>query len=104
MSADASILFPRAARRERAANLTGELTPRRSSLVISLVRFQHRQERLLRDVHLADHLHALLARGLLRPELALAGDVAAVAFGRHVLFHGRDRLARDYAAADGGLD
>ena len=36
-------------------------------------------------------------------KLALAGDVAAVTFGRHVLAHGLDRFAGDDLSADGGL-
>jgi MinD-like ATPase involved in chromosome partitioning or flagellar assembly len=45
-----------------------------------------------------------LALFLLFEELALARDVAAVAFGGHVLAHGRDGLAGDDLAADGRLD
>jgi hypothetical protein len=41
---------------------------------------------------------------LLVEELLLAADVAAIAFGRHVLAQRRDRLARDDLAADRGLD
>src|SRR5438128_1755456 len=40
---------------------------------------QHGQERLLRDLHASHALHALLAFLLLLQQLALAGDVAAVA-------------------------
>src|SRR5262249_17377926 len=50
-----------------------------------IVRLEYRQERLLRDLDLADLLHALLPLRLLGEKLALAGDVAAVAFRRHVL-------------------
>ena len=42
-------------------------------------------ERLLRHLHMAEHLHALLASLLLFEQLALTGDVAAVALGEHVL-------------------
>ena len=49
-------------------------------------------------------LHALLALLLLLEQLALARDVAAVALGQHVLALGLDRLARDDARADRGLD
>src|SRR5438477_395244 len=70
----------------------------------SLIRLQHRQKRLLRDLHLAHLFHALFAGGLLGPQLALAGDVAAVALGGDVLAHGGDGLAGDDAAADGGLN
>ena len=48
--------------------------------------------------------HALLALLLLLQKLALAGDVAGVAFRSDVLGQGRDDLARDDAAADRGLD
>jgi hypothetical protein len=49
----------------------------------------------------ADHLHALLALLLLLEELALAGDVTAVALREHVLPHGADGLAGDDPGADG---
>src|SRR6266542_2708620 len=65
---------------------------------------EDRQERFLRDLDLADLLHALLALLLLLEQLPLAGDVAAVALGGHVLAHGLDGLAGDDAAADGRLD
>src|SRR5258708_37509432 len=67
-------------------------------------RLQRCQERGLRDVDLAELAHLLLALFLLVEELALAADVAAVALGEHVLAQGRDRLARDDAAADRCLD
>src|SRR5436305_161828 len=51
--------------------------PARASLLL-LVEAQHGQERLLRDVHLADHLHPRLAGLLPLQQLALAADVAAV--------------------------
>src|SRR5262249_54403129 len=62
----------------------------------SLIRFQHREERVLRDRHHADLLHSLLALGLLGEQFALSRDVAAVAFCRHVLADRRDRLAGDH--------
>ena len=65
---------------------------------------EDRQERLLRDLDVADLLHPLLAFLLLLEQLALAGDVAAVALGGDVLAEGRDRLAGDDLAADGGLE
>src|SRR5262249_42507779 len=37
-------------------------------------------------------------------EFALAGDVSAVALGQHVFADGRDGLASDDAATDGGLN
>src|SRR5262245_46638073 len=73
-------------------------------LLSSLIRFQNRQERFLRDFDLADLLHAFLAGGLLGPQFALAGDVAAIALGRHVLLDGSDGLASNNPAADGRLN
>src|SRR5262249_37978332 len=70
----------------------------------SLIRLQHREERLLGDLDLADLLHALLAPGLLRPQFAFTRDVAAVALRGHVLLHRADRLARDDPAADRRLN
>jgi hypothetical protein len=63
----------------------------------------NRHERFLRDIHAADALHALLAFFLFFQQFALAGDVAAVAFGGDVLADGFDRLAGDDLAADGRL-
>src|SRR5207244_959125 len=65
---------------------------------------QRRDERLLGDLDPADALHAPLALLLTLEELALAGDVAAVALGDHVLAPGLDGLTGDDAPADGGLD
>src|SRR5690349_12428379 len=70
----------------------------------SLAHLERRQERLLRDLHLAHLPHALLALLLLLEELALAGDVAAVALRQHVLAERLDGLARHDLAADRGLD
>src|SRR5437764_5058184 len=67
------------------------------------INLQNREKRLLRDLHLADALHPLLPLFLLLEELALAGDVAAVALGEDVLAQRLDGLAGDDAVADGGL-
>src|SRR5574337_1915610 len=71
---------------------------------ILLLRLQHGHERLLGDVHAADGFHALLALLLLLQQLALAGHVAAVALGGHVLAEGLERLAGDDLGADRGLE
>merc|ERR1712194_992492 len=55
-----------------------------------VVELKHGHESLLRHVDRADGLHALLALGLLVEQLLLAGDVAPVALGEHVLADGRD--------------
>src|SRR5436190_7149616 len=65
---------------------------------------QHREERLLRDFDRADLFHALLSFLLFFEQLALAGDVAAVAFRQHVLAQRLDVLARHDVASDRGLD
>ena len=51
-----------------------------------------------------DRLHPLLAFFLLFQQLALAGDVAAVALGDNVLPHGGDTLRGDDFAADRRLE
>jgi hypothetical protein len=56
------------------------------------------------DLDRPDLLHPLLALLLLLEQLALPADVAAVALGQHVLALGLDRLPRDDARPDGGLD
>src|SRR6266545_4483160 len=68
------------------------------------IRLEDGEERLLGDLHGADHLHPLLALFLLLEELALARDVAAVPLGRHVLAVGADGRPRDDVAADRSLN
>src|SRR3989454_12214602 len=66
--------------------------------------FQNCEKGFLRDIDLADALHALLAFFLFFEELAFARDVAAVAFGENVFANRRHRFARNHAAANRGLD
>ena len=49
---------------------------------------EHREERVLRNLDVADLFHTRLALLLLLEELALTGDVAAIALGRDVLAQG----------------
>src|SRR5215510_783587 len=81
-------------------------SPKNAVLITSvgLVNLQHRQERLLRDLDGSHLLHALLSFLLLLEQLALAGDVAAVALGEHVLAQWANRLPRDHLGSDRGLD
>src|SRR4026208_1142161 len=72
--------------------------------LLPVVHAKDGQEGLLRDLDGTDPLHPLLAFFLLLEELALAGDVAAVALGQHVLAHRPDRLAADDMRADCRLD
>ena len=53
-----------------------------------LLCLQHGKEGRLWQLHVTHHLHALLSFLLLFQKLALAGDVAAVALGQHVLTQG----------------
>ena len=55
-------------------------------------------------VHAPDRLHTLLAFLLLLQQLALTGDITAVALGKHVLAKGLDVLAGNNARAHRGLD
>src|SRR5713101_7220485 len=66
--------------------------------------FEDREEGFLRDVNLADALHAAFAFFLFFEEFAFARNVAAVALGENVFSDGRDGFARDHAAADCRLD
>src|SRR5689334_13637414 len=70
----------------------------------SHIHLQGGDEGFLRDVHLAELAHALLALLLLIEQLALAGGIAAVALGGHVLAEGAHGLASDDLAADRRLD
>src|SRR5438552_1205780 len=69
-----------------------------------LVNLQDREEGFLRDLDRAHLLHAPFSFFLLLEELALPGNVAAVAFGGHVLAQRANRFARDHLGTDRGLD
>jgi hypothetical protein len=59
----------------------------------SHIHLERRNKSLLRDIDFAELAHALFAFLLLLQKLALAGDVAAVAFRGHVLAEGAQGLA-----------
>src|SRR5262245_32036600 len=65
---------------------------------------QHGEKSFLRNIDLADALHAALSFFLLFQQLALARDVTAVALCDNVLADGRNILAGDDPASDRGLD
>src|SRR5438445_11923474 len=69
-----------------------------------LVNLQDRQEGFLGDLERAHLLHPTLSFFLFLEQLALAGDVAAVALGRDVLAQGADRFPGDHLGADRRLD
>src|SRR6188472_1640472 len=54
-------------------------------------------EGLRRNFDPTHHLHALLALFLPFEQLALSGDVAAIAFRQHILAHCPNSLARDHS-------
>src|ERR1700677_385778 len=98
-----------ACRRRSKASETGLLRPldcfvtrahRNDGGSPSILHLQRRDERLLRDLDPAELAHLLLAGLLLVEQLALAGGVAAVAFGGDVLAQGADGFAGDDLAAD----
>src|SRR5664279_3334235 len=65
---------------------------------------ENRQKGLLRDVHAAYPLHALLAFLLLFQQFALAADIAAITLGNNVLTQGSNCLARDHLGPYSCLD
>ena len=67
------------------------------------VQFQDGHEGGLGNLDGAYLAHALLSFFLFLKEFALAGDVAAVALGGHILAHLLHGLARNDLGADGGL-
>src|SRR5262245_18136525 len=70
----------------------------------SCLDLQRRQKCFLRNLHFAQLFHALLTFLLPAQQLALARDVAALAFGHDVLAEGPYNLTCDDATANGGLD
>ena len=69
-----------------------------------LIQFEDGQERRLRNLDVADLTHAFLTGFLFLQQLALTGDVAAVALRRHVLTHLTHRLTGDDLRTNGRLD
>src|SRR4026209_1295018 len=70
----------------------------------ALIHLEDGKKGLLRYFDRAHLLHALLSLFLLLEQLALVGDVAAVAFGEHVLAQRLDARPRDDLGADRRLD
>src|SRR3984893_9761625 len=80
-------------------------TIRRGRRPVSFIAdLENGEEGFLRNLDASHSLHPLLAGLLLFEQLFLARDVAAVAFGEHVLAHRLDRFAGDDLRADGRLD
>src|SRR3546814_17087238 len=71
--------------------------------VLPFAHLEGGEESGLRDQHVADLAHALLAGLLLFQQLPLAVDIDAVTLRRHVLALGVDGHERPNLAADGSL-
>jgi len=87
-----TIAQPRQQRRLPSLRMCSVARHERGSL--SHIHLQGRNECLLRDVDLAELAHALLAFLLLLEKLALARDIAAIAFGGDIFAQCPDGLAR----------
>ena len=78
---------------------------RQSVLLLRIVSaFKNREKCALRNLHIADHFHALLSLFLFLKELALSADITTVTFGGNVLAECRDGLSADNGTPDGRLD
>src|SRR3546814_17008742 len=77
---------------------------RQGSVSVFVAHAQRGDESLLRNAYRAVFAHPFLAFLLLLQKLPFARDIAAIAFGGHVLAQRRDRLACDHLAADRRLD
>ena len=80
------------------AKSTGQLA------LLVIPELQHVHEGILRNLHVADHLHPLLSFLLLLQKLLLTGNVAAVALGKDILAEGADSFAGNDSAADCSLN
>src|SRR5574343_363837 len=70
----------------------------------SVIDTQDSQEGLLRNLDATHLLHALLASLLLLQKLLLAGNVAAVTLGQHILAHRLDVFASNDVRANSSLN
>src|SRR5688572_30809604 len=104
MSQTMPVMADRTVRIRAKSSFTKESLGVRAWRGLLAVGLQDGQEGLLRDLDLAELLHALLALLLLLEELLLTGGVAAVALGQHVLAHRLDGRAGDDLRAHRGLD
>lgn len=71
------------------------MPPSRS--IRSIIHLEGFDKRRLRDFHFAELAHLFLAGLLLFQQLFLARGVAAIALGRHILAHRRQRFTRNHA-------
>ena len=71
--------------------------------IVVAVQLEHGGKGLAGELDTAQLAHLLFALFLLFQQFLFAGDVAAIALGKHVLAHGLDGLAGNDLAADGCL-
>ena len=69
-----------------------------------LVDLQNCHEGVLRDLDLAECLHALLSSSLLLEKLLLAAYIATIALGEDILSQGRELLGRNHLDSQASLD
>src|SRR3546814_9989920 len=73
---------------------------RQGSVSVFVAHAQRGDESLLRNAYRAVFAHPFLAFLLLLQKLPFARDIAAIAFGGHVLAQRRDRLACDHLRSE----
>src|SRR5258707_13328795 len=81
--------------RQRAKQKNGARLPGRLLVVGGRGDLEHGEEGFLRNVDLADALHAALAFFLLFEEFTLARDVSSVALGENIFADSREGFAGD---------
>src|SRR4029079_12855236 len=75
-----------------------------NGFLIFVARIKNRHKRFLRNAHLPDHFHPLLALFLLFEQFAFSAHVAAVAFGGDIFAQGFDGFTGNDFGTDGCLD
>src|SRR6185312_3083530 len=91
----------------RKRDFPGEHVPLVEGIVLFELLFsnlQNREKRFLWNLDIADLLHALFTGFLLFQKLAFTRDIAAIAFGQHILAQRLDTFPGDNVRADGGLN
>src|SRR5437762_12330394 len=90
--------------RASSSGVVSTTSPRKAVWMTRLVNLEDREEGFLRNLHRPHLFHAPLSFLLFLEQLALPGDVAAVALGGDVLAQRADRFARDHLGPDRRLD
>ena len=91
----------------RKRDFSGEHVPLVEGIVLFELLFsnlQNREKRFLWNFDIADLLHAFFTGFLFFQKLAFTRDIAAIAFGQHILAQGLDTFPGDNVRAYGGLN